>query len=55
VYLEVFEIGDNQADFVPEIIGQISINKDTDGVLDDNTDYPFNNFILIIDIGYREL
>jgi hypothetical protein len=24
-------------------------------VLDDNTNYPFNNSILVIDIGYREL
>jgi hypothetical protein len=55
VCLEVSEIGDGQADFVPEIVGQISIGKDADGVLDDGTDCPFNNSILVIDIGYREL
>jgi hypothetical protein len=55
IYLEVFEINNNQTDFVSEIIGQINIGKNTNGVFDDNTNYPFNNFILIIDIGYKKL
>jgi hypothetical protein len=55
VYLEVSEINNGQADFVLEIVGQINVGKDANGVLDDNINYPFNNFILVIDIGYKEL
>jgi hypothetical protein len=55
VCLEVSEIGDGQADFVPEIVGQIGVGEDANGVLDDGTDCSFNNSILVVGVGYREL
>jgi hypothetical protein len=55
VYLEIFEIDDGQADFVLEIVGQINVSENINGVLDDGTNYPFNNSILVIGIDYRKL